>query len=187
MSEENNTPGTGDNGNEDVSGLKNALAEERKARKAAERDVKEARDALSDVQGRLDKLETDGKSEQERAIESARKEAAEEARKDERSKWAGTLRAAKAEVLAAGKLANPKLATRLIDLSEIEVNEDGAVDEGAISKAIDSLLESDPYLGTNGSSKPSGSADGGVRPPSKPEPTPGIGRLQQAYADSSKT
>ncbi|MGP4995104.1 hypothetical protein [Glutamicibacter ardleyensis] len=47
---------------------------------------------------------------------------------------------------AAGKLQNPGLAVRLLDLSDFEVDEDGNVDEDEIAEAIDELLEKEPYL-----------------------------------------
>lgn len=166
---------------------KKALQAERQRANEAEKARKAAEQKVSELEERLTKLEADAMSDQEKAIAKARKEAEDEARKDERAKWANTIRAAKAEVAAAGKLANPKLATKLIDLSSIEVSDDGVVDDKALTKAIDALLESEPYLATGAGGKPPGSADGGVRPPAnKPETTPGIGTLQQAYANSSK-
>lgn len=73
----------------------------------------------------------------------------------------------RAEVKAAatGKLANPALALRLLDLKSFDVNDDGEVDSGAISDAISALLESDPYLGvTQGETKRfQGTGDGGPK------------------------
>jgi hypothetical protein len=129
---------------EDVAGLKNALAQEREARKQAEKEAKAAAKTLEEVQGRLAKLEEDGKSETEKAIETARKEAAEEARSEERSKWQKVVLDARVEAKAAAKLADPDYA-RLLDLSGIEVDEDGSI-KGDLDAAIDSLIKEKPAL-----------------------------------------
>lgn len=47
---------------------------------------------------------------------------------------------------AAGKLSRPELATKLIDLSTIEVNEQGTVDESAVATAVNKLVEEFPEL-----------------------------------------
>lgn len=134
------TPGTG----EDVAGLKNALAQEREARKQADKDLKAANSTLTEVQGRLAKLESDSQSESEKAIEKARKEAADEARTDERGKWAQKFVRAEVKAAAASKLADPD-DIRLLDLDEFKVAEDGTI-QGDISAAVDKLIESKPHL-----------------------------------------
>src|SRR5690606_12693513 len=57
-------------------------------------------------------------------------------------------RVVRAEVLAAaaGKLADPQDAVRLLDLDEFEINEDGEVDRAAIAAAVDGLVAAKPYL-----------------------------------------
>lgn len=141
MSDDNNTS-TGTE--EDVTGLKNALAQERELRKTAEKEAKATAKTLEEVQGRLSKIEEDGKSESEKAIAAARKEAAEEARKDEREKWTQRFVSAEVRAAAAQKLADPDDA-RLLDLSEFSVNEDGSI-QGDIGAAVDRLIESKPHL-----------------------------------------
>lgn len=71
----------------------------------------------------------------------------------------------KAEVRAAAatKLADPADALRFIDLSEIEVNDDGEVDATAISAALDDLIREKPYLAAQGGSRFQGRGDGGHR------------------------
>ncbi|WP_426302764.1 hypothetical protein [Arthrobacter sp. R-11] len=83
-----------------------------------------------------------GKSADEQAVENARREATEQALS------AANKRILRSEVkaAAAGKLANPALATRLLDLDEFEVDEDGNVDEEAINDAISELLQENPGL-----------------------------------------
>lgn len=125
-----------------------AIAAEREARKAAE---KQARDA----QAELDKLRTASMSEQEKAVAQARAEGKEEAFKD------ATARLVRAEVRAAGakKLADPSDAIGLLDLDSF-VDDKGEVDTKAITSAIDALVKSKPYL----SAKPgNGSGEGGAR------------------------
>lgn len=135
-----NTPGTG----EDVEGLKKALASEREARKQAEKEAKAATKRADDVEERLTKLEEDGKSDSEKAIASARKEAADEARAEERSKWTERFVSAEVKAVAAKKLADPD-DIRLLDLSEFTVGDDGAI-QGDIGAAVDKLIESKPHL-----------------------------------------
>lgn len=52
---------------------------------------------------------------------------------------------------AKGQLANPDDALVFLDLTEIEVSEDGEIDETALKQAIDDLLEKRPYLAAQGS------------------------------------
>lgn len=74
--------------------------------------------------------------------------------------------AVKAE--AAGKLARPDLAVKLIDTSTIEVDESGNVDESTVSAAIDKLVEEFPELAAR---KFSPNPDMGQRG-ATPQPTP---------------
>ncbi|PJN24055.1 hypothetical protein [Kitasatospora sp. CB02891] len=66
---------------------------------------------------------------------------------------------------AAGKLADPKDALRFLDLTRFEVDNDGQVDEDAITEALDDLLQSKPYLAAATTAKPrfEGTGDGGAR------------------------
>jgi hypothetical protein len=47
---------------------------------------------------------------------------------------------------AAGKLADPADAVRLLDLTQFEVDQDGEIDEDAVAEAIDDLVKKKPYL-----------------------------------------
>lgn len=81
---------------------------------------------------------------------------------------AANQRILKAEIraAAAGKLNNPDDALRypeVIDLSSLEVGEDGEVDSSAIAAAVADLIAKYPYLAAQGGSKFQGSADGGAR------------------------
>jgi len=113
-------------------GLQKALAAERKLHKEA------AKRAAALEQQLADKDKPAG----ELAIETARREAREEAQKSANE------RIARLEVKAAlaGKVSNPALALRLIDTSAIEVDGDGEVDADAIEAAIATLLADAPEL-----------------------------------------
>lgn len=109
-----------------------------------EKDAKANASTLEKVQGELAKLKADATSDQEKAIETARKEAADEARSEERGKWQQVVLNAEVKAKAATKLADPDFA-RLLDLSGIEVDEDGEI-KGDLDGAIDSLLKEKPAL-----------------------------------------
>lgn len=83
----------------------------------------------------------------------------------------------KSEIRAAakGELANPEDALVFLDLSEIEVSDDGSVDSDAISQAIRSLLEERPYLAAQGERRFTGSVDAGPR-------NGGVGGVEQLTA-----
>lgn len=53
---------------------------------------------------------------------------------------------AEVRAAAAGKLADPSDAPKLLDLDQFEVGEDGDVDQDEIADAIDDLLKDKPYL-----------------------------------------
>lgn len=129
-------------------GAKKALDAERTARKAAVAELKalKAELALKD------------KPAEEQALEAARAEARQEAT-DKANE-----RIVRAEVKAAatGKVKNPALALKLIDVSEIEVDDDGEVDSDAVNQAITDLLEQYPELSADGS-KFAGGADQGAK------------------------
>lgn len=122
---------------------KRALESERESRKEAEARAKAAEKALRDAS-----------TEHERAIAEARAEARREILEEANSR----LLRAEIKAAATGKLANPELAVRLLDMSTFKVADDGTVEVKAITTAIDKLLESDPYLKA---STVTGSADGG--------------------------
>lgn len=131
---------------------KQALANERTARKSAERTAKAAK-------AELGRLKADGATESEKAIAKAKAEGATEAA------GKANARILKAEVraVAAGKLNDPADAVAFLDLSEFTVSDDGDVDTSAIAKAIEKLLKQKPYLAKGETVRTTGSADGGAR------------------------
>lgn len=72
------------------------------------------------------------------------------------------IKRAEVRAAAAGKLNDPKDALSFLDLSTIEVNDDGEVDGDAVSAAINDLIKSKPYLAAQGK-RFEGEADGGAR------------------------
>lgn len=152
--DQNNDTSTTDTSTVDLGDAgRRALADERTARRNAERTAKAAR-------AELDKLRADGQSETEKAIAKAKAEGSSEALAK------ANARVLKAEVraVAASKLNDPADASHFLDLADFTVGEDGEVDSAAIAKAIDRLIKEKPYLAKGGESRrPSGGADGGAR------------------------
>lgn len=75
---------------------------------------------------------------------------------------------AEVKAAAAGKLANPALAVKLLDLSKFEVDDDGEVDQTELAEAIDELLRDEPYLAAEKPKRFQGGADQGARKKPKP-------------------
>lgn len=127
---------TSGTGTEDVTGLKSALASEREQRKAAEKAAK----ANATKAAKLDEIEAANKTEAEKL--QAKAEQAEKKAK------AATDRAVKAEVRSVArdlKFVDPADALRLVDLSEL-ADDDGEVDEAAVTKALKKVAKDKPYL-----------------------------------------
>lgn len=114
---------------------KAALDAERAARKAAEKLAREAQAALR-------KREEADMSEHERAVAEARKEGATEVTKAFQTR----LLNAEIRARAAGKLANPELAVKLVDLGDGAFDDDGEINAKAIDAEIERLLKDEPYL-----------------------------------------
>jgi hypothetical protein len=138
----------GDAGKQALDAMKGKWYTERDKRKALEARIAEleAANAPTTPEGQPD-------------VEALKREARNEALS------AANTRILKAEVkaAAAGKLADPTDALTLLDLSKFDVDSDGSVDADEIAEAIDSLLQSKPYLSAQGVKRFQGSADGGAR------------------------
>jgi hypothetical protein len=76
---------------------------------------------------------------------------------------------AEVKAAAAGKLADPADAFRFLDLSTVDVDDDGTVDADQIAEAIADLIEKKPYLAAQSTRKWQGGADSGAR---KGQPKP---------------
>lgn len=126
-------------------------AAKKSAREAAARAAAaEAKNA--ELQAKIDGREAEHQAEQDRArVES------------EAIAQAHTLiKKAEVRALAAGKLTNPEDALVFLDLDELEVDQDGAVDRAQIEDAIGDLLSARPYLAADGQSRFQGGADNGA-------------------------
>lgn len=144
---------------------KKALAEERAARKAAERRAKAA-------ESERDQLKTAGQTEQEKAIEEAKKAAAAE----ERTKWeARTIRAEAKSALAAIGAGDVGVAVAafLDENRDLKVTDGGDVED--LDATVKAFKQAHPTLFT--ARVPGGSADQGARPPSDKRAT----SLEEAY------
>lgn len=136
-----------------------------KARKH-ENEAKRLRREHEQALARLAEIENASKTDQERALEQARKEAAEAAKAETATAYQEKLVGAEIRAQAAGKFANPKLAARLLDLNASELlTDDGDVDTDQIAQAIDDFLSQEENAGlragTTNVRRPLGDADAG--------------------------
>ncbi|MFI6909888.1 hypothetical protein ACIBKY_52110 [Nonomuraea sp. NPDC050394] len=156
--------------NDDLAGLKSALAAEREQRKTLEKQAK----ANSKAAEELEKLKAAAMSDQEKAVAAAKAEGATEASKTFGAKLAATaFRAALAE--AGLKLGD---AADLIDTTKF-VTDDGDVDESAIKKAVDRLAKLAPKTPPS-SGGDFGGGNGSAGTSERPK------NLREAYARTNK-
>lgn len=132
---------------------KKALDAMKQQRNAARREARDLKRRIADLEAKAG----DGKDgdDAEAVKAEARREALAEA--NER------ILRSEVKAAAAGKLADPADALRLLDLSALEVDDDGSVDEDEIADAIDDLVKRKPYLAAQGGRKFTGTADQGTR------------------------
>lgn len=129
-----------------------ALAAEKEKRKKAAAELREAKAELERLRNGDDKAAAAAAEAEKAAIKKAN---------------ARILRS-EVKAAAAGKLADPTDALRLLDLDQFEVGDDGEVDEAEIADAIAGLLKSKPYLAANGRPRFQGDVDQGARKKVKP-------------------
>jgi hypothetical protein len=136
------TPGEdalGDAGKKALDAMK-AQLKAAKAEKAA---------AAAELQVLKDAADLAQKGPDEQAIEKARQEARAEATEAANKR----LIAAEVKAAAAGKLANPELAQKLIDVAGITVDANGNVDAEAVADAVTELLTQYPSLAAQGGAR----------------------------------
>lgn len=138
--DEEDPEGSDDLGDKGKNALR-AMKDRVRASKKAEREAKAELDRLKNSEGK-----TEEQVEEQRQREQ--REAAILNKANER------IVRSEIKSAAAGKLQNPALAVRLLDLSDFEVDEDGNVDEDDIAQAIDELLEKEPYLAVQSGAGP---------------------------------
>lgn len=134
-----------------------------KWREFSRRNEKAARAATRErdqLKAELDQLRAGQMSEQEKALEAARQEAADAARAEVESSYRTRLDAADVKA-AAAKFADPADAVLFLNLDDLPRDATGALEPKALAEALDEILTSKPHLAAG---KPSqGSADGGSR------------------------
>jgi hypothetical protein len=156
----------------------------KKAIQAERERAKTEKQRADSLQAQLDKLRQDAMSDTEKAIEQARKEAAEQVRTELTQSANERLFRAEVKAASAGKvvdqdlLSDPLVAQRILKFDDIPTTEDGDIDSEAISKAIETLLETKPHLAVSATRTP-GSADQGARPAGTPPPP---SSLEDAFA-----
>jgi hypothetical protein len=142
---------------------KKALRELRRENRQLKAQLR-TKPAATDGKPKTAKKDDDGAIDADAIREQARQEAQAEV-------WNDRVEAA-AVAAAAGRLANPQLAARLLDLSDIPENDKGRPDRAAITELIDELLEDEPYLAAKSATDDTGrrfkgGADAGARKPAK--------------------
>lgn len=132
--------------------------EGKKALEATKARLKAANAKAKAAEERAEALASAQMSEQEKAVEAARKEASETSS----SKYRTRIITSEIKAAAGGKLADPGDAVRLLDLNQFELDDNDELDPQALEKAIAGLLKAKPYLAAD---KPrfTGSADQGAR------------------------
>lgn len=114
----------------------------------------------------LDRLEEERKTELEKAVDRAAKDAETRVRGELETTWRSRLVRSEVRAAAAGKLADPEDAVRFLALDELELDPDGNVDGSTIAAAVDKLLETKPYLAANGARREA-DFDAGARTPAR--------------------
>ncbi|GAB3988853.1 hypothetical protein [Nocardioides marmoraquaticus] len=143
-------------------------------RLAREREKYSDYDDLKAKAEQFDKHVEESRTEQEKAVEAARKEGETTATQASHTR----LVAAEARALAAEqKFRSPASAVRLLDLSTVMVGDDGEPDRDAIKAQLDKLAETEPWQVDTGT-------DGKDRRP-RPDPTQGKNRDRSDKAGSS--
>jgi hypothetical protein len=142
------------------------VTEDWKARsRQHEREAKKERKAREDLEAKLAEVDNASKSEHEKALEKARKEAADATKAEVSGAYRSKILNAEIRAQAAGKFANPALASRLLDLDAADVvSDDGEADTKQIAKQIEDFLalgENAGLRASGASHRPTGSVDAG--------------------------
>jgi hypothetical protein len=113
------------------------------------RDLRAAQAAHDETRKELEQLRAENESSQEKAV----REAVEAARSEEAQRWAHKLLEAEVAVRAAGKLADPGDAIRLLAVDDLLSEQDEQARAKKVDQALDDLLEAKPYLAANGQTR----------------------------------
>jgi len=152
---------------------KQALDRMKADKKASDDARKVAESERNALQARIEELENATRSDTEKAIATARKEAVAEVE----SRYQARIRASEVKsALTAAGMVDPEPVLGASQFTALKVTEDGV--EG-LDKAVEAFKTAHPRLFE--SSRPLGSADGGARGPAQPDVAPGLSRLRHAY------
>lgn len=148
---------------------KRALAEERTARKTAERE-------RDDERTRREELENASKTDQEKAVSDARKEG----ETTERAKWQDTIRSLRVEgALRDAGCTDPAIASRGAEFATLKVKDDGTVDD--LDKTVETFKAAHPTLFPT--AVPKGDFGGGQRGGTPAKPTTLAGAVEAHMRD----
>ncbi len=183
---ENSTEGSAatDNGAKPHTGAPDLTAEVEKWKSLARKHEGSAK-ANADAAKRLAEIEDANRSETEKAIAAARKETEDAVRTEVRRERVLD----RIEVLAAKDFADAEDARlRLGARADEFIGKDGQVDPELIRTALEQLLKDKPHLAAvKPDGRPKGDADQGARDTAKADVAPGLARMRNAYATTSKT
>ncbi|MGW5645056.1 hypothetical protein ACWEV3_40945 [Saccharopolyspora sp. NPDC003752] len=161
---------------------KAAIDKERQAAKEARATAKAAQTELEAVRAELEKLQDATKSDQDKAMDKAAKDA----RTATVQEFHAHLVRAEARAVAAELGFHDPADAAQADLAGVKVGGDYAVDGASVRAAVEALLTSKPYLAKKNTASASDAgigASGGSA--AQHDVSPGLGRLRAAYADSA--
>lgn len=159
---EQETPETAENySQEDKTDHSDRPNWEAQARKH-EREAKKQRREAEALRKALDEAAEANKSEQEKALDAAKREAAEAAAQAEAQKYRAKILNAEIRAAAASKFADPTDAVALVRIDDDDLfDSDGEINSAAVKSALDALLESKPHLAAGPGGRVQGDADAG--------------------------
>lgn len=169
--ENNPTPGTGeteappnDQQSTDTPDTEDAAAVQ-KQRAYWQREARKKDKALAEATQALEALKEQHQSAEEKALTQARKAAKEESDKEWSAKYRTLAVRSAALSMLAGVVKAPDLALPHLDLSEIDIADDGTVDQDALKAQVEAVLEKYPILAVDadGNQPPHPHADLGPR------------------------
>ena len=148
------------------------------SKKAVLADLAKERDRRQSLEARLAELEAEAEAARKAAMTDAERalaEAVEQARAEERQRFAAERLEARVRATAARVLRDPEDAVRLLDVSGMDAD---SADVGSeIESRLNALVEAKPYLALGETPQASGSGDA-ISRPSNYQPT--VGALLKA-------
>lgn len=124
---------------------KDYRAELRKYERTAKAAAKKKDAEIAKLQKQVQDLTEQTQTDREKELEDARREAAEQAKKETAGEYQDRILKAEIRARAAGKFANPALAPRLVDIED-PFDENGELQGDALDAALDAVIEENPNL-----------------------------------------